>query len=158
MILLVVSSCLSFLSIHSSWVGSQVLKLVNRPTSKQRQLLSKKRDLQLEQSSINMADHFVQYSRIQRKINAIDEELTLDLDKKNNWELKLGLAYGARILFGIILIILSLYYRHTPLFIVDNNLDLSPFNYIISYPNGNNTVTVHFWIMCCTATFRLLKF
>nr|CAI5817809.1 unnamed protein product [Callosobruchus analis] len=158
MMLLMLSSCLSFLSIHSNLVGSQMFKLLNRPTSKQRELFSKKRDLQLEQSSMSIADQFVKYSRIQRKINAIDEELTVTQDKRNNWMLSLGLNYGARILFGIILIVLSVYYRHTPLFIVDNNLDLSPFSYIISYPNGNNSVTLHFWIMCCTAVSRLFKF
>ncbi|VEN38615.1 unnamed protein product [Callosobruchus maculatus] len=93
MILLVVSSCLSFLGMHSSLVGSQMLKLVNRTTSRERELLTKKRDLKLEQSSISMADHFVKYSKIQRKINAIDEELAATQDRNNNWMLELGLTY-----------------------------------------------------------------
>ncbi|CAH1998822.1 unnamed protein product [Acanthoscelides obtectus] len=157
MILLIVSSCLSFLSVHSFWVGSQVLKLVNRPTRKEKDLLSKKRDLKQEQILISMSDNFVKYSKIQRKINAIDGELATTQEHKNNWSLKFGLTYGARIIFGITLVILSIYYRLSPVFVVDKSLDLAPFTYIISYPNENNAVTFHFWVLCCTAVAKLIK-
>nr|CAH7766500.1 unnamed protein product [Callosobruchus chinensis] len=157
MILLIIASCLSFLSVHSSFIGTQVLKWLSKPSSKEKQLLSKKRELILQQSSFSMANSFVQYSKIQRRINSIDEELAINRNSANNWTLQFGLLYGTKIVLGVTLIALSVYYRHTPLFTVDINLDLTPFSYIISYPCETNAITLHFWILCCTAVAKLIK-
>lgn len=111
----------------------------------------------MEQKGISMMNDFAKYSKIQRKINAIDEELSDTKDSKHGITLELILTHGMRAVLGTALLILSIIYRSTPLFTLPENLDLSPFNFIISYPNDSNVVTFHFWVLCCTTTGRLLK-
>lgn len=123
----------------------------------ERELLQQKQALRKEQEQWNMMDDFAKYSKIQRKINAIDEKLKDAKHEKNSLILTIVLKYGPQVLGTICLVLLTLYYRRTPLFQLPDNIDLTPFNYIISYPNEKNYVSFHFWIMSCNVVARLIK-
>lgn len=114
-----------------------------------------------KQSEVNMVDQFAKYAKIQRQINAIDQELQeLQGNRRNSsliWDI--ALKYALKIPFAVLLVIFSIYYRDTPAFVVDKSFDLFPFGNIIAYPSKErNSVSLHFWIMCCTAFFRVIKF
>lgn len=130
---------------------------MNKPSLKEKMLISEKNDLKLEQSKINMIDSFARYSKIQRKINSIDHDLTKYRNEKNSILLHIGLTHGLKIVLGLLLFVLSVYYRYSPVFELSSNVDLTPFAQMISYPNENNQVSFHFWVLCCSSVSRLIN-
>ncbi|XP_057663330.1 guided entry of tail-anchored proteins factor 1-like [Diorhabda carinulata] len=155
--LLLVATALSFINVHSNLISKQLLKWLNRPSFKEKQLLSKKNDLKTQQSTISITENFVIYSKIQRQINKIDDELGECRVGKNSLTTHFGLTFGIKFLFSVILLMLSVYFRSTPIIILDKNIDLMPFNYLISYPNSGNAVSFHFWVMCSSAVANLIE-
>lgn len=134
------------------------MKFLKRQTEKERSLLDQKRALQVEQSRLSMVDNFASYSKLQRQINAIDQELTNQRSNRSYTSIKLNLffTYGLKILLGVIIVVLSMYFRKEPVFVLSKKFDLSPFTKVISYPNEDNAVSFHFWVMCCSAVARLI--
>ncbi|RZB39529.1 uncharacterized protein BDFB_001263 [Asbolus verrucosus] len=139
-------------------VDLQILKWLNKQTGKEKDLMSLKIALKNEQSSINMVDQFAKYSKIQRKINSIDEELQQINGKKptRNFLVQLGFTYGVKSVLVLVLIVLSIYYRYTPVFYLGDKVNLVPFTSLICYPNDVNYVSFYFWVMCSAAVARLL--
>lgn len=135
-----------------------MLKWLNIPTDKECDLLSQKRQLLSEQSAINMVDSFAKYSKLQRQINLIDQELT-DLQGQRsytNFKYQFFVMYGVRFLIAVLLFLLSIYYRNVPVFSVPKKFDLTPFTMLIAYPNKDNDVSFHFWVFCCTNIAKLI--
>ncbi|KAL3281513.1 hypothetical protein HHI36_004720 [Cryptolaemus montrouzieri] len=159
MLLLIVSTLLSFLSVHSKVIGKPVLQWLSKISKEEDTKIYEIKKLKTEQQKLNMVDNFVEYSRIQRKINRLTESLGEIKNSKtaNNFYIKMGLSYGLKIVLATLLIILSIYYRKTPVLYLDNSVNLTPFGYFISFPNSGNSVSFHFWVMCCTAVARLIK-
>lgn len=104
-----------------------------------------------------MVDNFAKYSKLQRRINLIDNQLRQNHEQKGSLVTQLGLKYGFKFIFWIILLIFSYYYKSTPVFQLDANINLIPFNTIITYPNGDNYVSFHFWHICCCVVLRIIK-
>lgn len=115
--------------------------------------------LEVEQSQISMVDEFASYSKIQRRINVIEQQLSEIRSERsyNVLQLNFVFTYGMKVAFILILMWISIYYRNVPVFKLSQRFDLSPFTRIISYPNTDNSVSVHFWVMCCTAVAKLIK-
>ncbi|CAG9859581.1 unnamed protein product [Phyllotreta striolata] len=158
MILLIVATILSFASIHSILLGKQILKWWNKPTTKEKDLMTQKNDLKKVQKSISITDNFAKYSRIQRQINKIDEDLNTYKVGKNNLFIHFGLTYGLKVFFGLLLVGLSIYYRSTPVMKIPSDIDLTPFDRFISYPHSEKVVSFHFWVLCSSATAKLIKY
>lgn len=135
----------------------QVLKWINKPSIKEKELMTQKNELKKVQNSISITDNFAKYSKIQRQINKIDENLSDFRSEKNNLYIHFGLTYGLQIFFAIVLVGLSIYYRSTPVIAIDKSIDLTPFSYLISYPHSENVVSFHFWVLCSSTTARLIK-
>lgn len=127
------------------------------PTVEEKELMEDKRCLKTEQSEISITENFAKYSKLQRKINSIDEKLNELRGNRNDITLQLLITYGLKILIGTIIFFCSVYFRNSPLFHIDERISLMPFNKIVSYPNGQNTVSFHFWVLCCSAVARLIK-
>ncbi|ERL85482.1 guided entry of tail-anchored proteins factor 1 [Dendroctonus ponderosae] len=155
--LLLVATILSFLASHSSRFSNLLRKWTNRLSSEGKQLQKEKQTLKDEQLKYNMVDDFAKYSKIQRKINAIDEKLKACNSNQDSIWWQLASAYVPQVICTLILMFLSMYYRSTPLFRLPDYIDLTPFNYIISYPNERNSVSFHFWVMGCNIIARSLK-
>lgn len=138
----------------------QFFRWAYKTTALERLLLTQKADLKFEQSKLSMVDQFARFSRIQRKINSIEQELTeLQSQRlRNNLIVRMLCTYVVRFIFGMVLTCLGIYYRNTPLLSISSKFDLSPFTYILSYPNAvDNTVSVPVWIMCCTTVGSIIK-
>lgn len=135
-----------------------MLKWLNIPTDKECELLSRKRELLSEQSTVNMVNSFAKYSRIQRQINVIDQELTELQGERSytSFKYKFFFMYGIRFIIAVLLFLLSIYYRNVPVFSVPRKFDLTPFTNVIAYPNKDNDVSFHFWVFCCTTIARLI--
>ncbi|XP_044750164.1 guided entry of tail-anchored proteins factor 1 [Coccinella septempunctata] len=158
MFLLIISTLLSFLSVHTKIITNPVMHWMNRVSKEEKTKLNEIKALQCAQQKLSMVDNFVEYSKIQRKINKLTESLKESKSRNSNdFFLKIGIPYGLRIIIISMLIILCLYYRGSPLFYLESSINLFPFGYFISFPNGRNSVSFHFWVMCCTAFARLIK-
>lgn len=177
MYLFIVLTVLSFLSVHANHLGKpvsvanrtfvkniyhlfspQILKWLNIPTDKECELLSRKRQLLSEQSTLNMVDSFSKYSKIQRQINSIDQEISELQGERSyaNFKYNLFFKYGLKFLISVLLFVLWIYYRRVAVFSVPRKFDLTPFTKIIAYPNKDNDVSFHFWVLCCTTIARII--
>lgn len=134
------------------------MKWLNIATDKECELLSRKRELLSEQSTLNMVDNFAKYSKIQRQINSIDLELSEIQGERSYTNIKYNLffMYGLRAIIAVLLFVLSIYYRSVAVFSVPRKFDLTPFTKLIAYPNKDNDVSFHFWVFCCTTIARLI--
>lgn len=107
-----------------------------------------------------MIDDFARYSKLQRKINQIDIELS-DLQNerlKSSIIVKMVCTYGIRAVFALVLLTFSIYYRQSTVGCLSKKIDLFPLTNVISFPNGkDNCISVPFWITCCTTVGTLLK-
>lgn len=135
-----------------------MLKWLNMPTAKESDLHLKKRQLLKEQSKLNMVDSFAKYSKIQRQINRVDQELSEFQSERSysNFKCKFFFMYGFRVIISLLLFVMSIYYRRVPVFSVPRKFDLSPFTSLIAYPNKDNDVSFHFWVICCTTVSKLI--
>lgn len=113
--------------------------------------------LKYEQNQISITESFAKHSKLQRKINIIDEKLDELRSDRNNVTFQFTIIYGFKIVIGMLVLFSSIYFRNVPVFHVDERISLIPLDHIISYPNEKNTVSFHFWVICCTAVARLIK-
>lgn len=104
-----------------------------------------------------MVDNFAKYSKLERKIISIDIQLHESKEKKGGFLTKISLNYGFKIAVWLILITCSYLYKTTPVLQLDKKLDLTPFNFLISYPHGDNYISFHFWLVCCSVVARAVK-
>lgn len=136
------------------------MKFLNRKTTKECELLLSRKKLQNEQSGLSVMNDFAKYSKVQRKINAVDQELQEIRTTKisSNFIFTNGFKYGLKVFFHILLIFLTIYYHKSPVFVLDDKYDFFPFTNLISYPNKEiNAVSVHFWIISNTYVFKLVN-
>lgn len=104
-----------------------------------------------------MKDNFVAHAKLQRKIIALEIKIKNESSERNNnkyvWHL--GISYGIKSFFGICIFALVIYYRHTPVYVFPEYMDLYPFNKIISYPNIElGSVSIYFW---CIVTYSAVR-
>ncbi|XP_065164693.1 guided entry of tail-anchored proteins factor 1 [Atheta coriaria] len=160
MYLFLVTTLIGFLSVHVSVLTKYISKIFNRIPQAERTLLEERRELLKQQAALSVSRDFVKHSKLQRKINAIDEQLKESGSKRNgnNFIYNIGINYGCNILLSVVMIFLSVYYRKVPVFIVETKYNLWPFGGLISFPNDvENSVSVHFWMVSCSSVARLLK-
>jgi len=107
--------------------------------------------LKKELSSISMTDEFARHAKLQRKINAIQDELAVETTNatnkatadKNKFH---SACYGSLVLSHLIMI---MYHRSTPLFVLPVQW-FGPINWIISFPTGiEGAVGFTFWLFTC---------
>ncbi|XP_045471243.1 guided entry of tail-anchored proteins factor 1-like [Harmonia axyridis] len=158
MLLLILSTLLSFLSVHTKFITNPLMKWMQSSSKEEISKRNEIKSLQSAQQKLSMVDNFVEYSKIQRKINRITESLKeKELENSNSFYMKIGIPYGLKMIIITLLVILCFYYRSSPLFYLESSINLFPFQYFISFANGKNSVSFHFWVMCCTAFARSIK-
>ena len=170
---------LSFINVHSSLLSKlvhtwkiqnelnihardfQILSWISRTSHAERDLLRKRRELKSEQALVNMVDHFAKYSKIQRKINAIDGDLLKikNLKPSSSLTIRALLQQGVKVALCLILLCISLIFAYKPVIVFDAHLDLYPLSSVISYPTEEvNAISVHVWALACSAAARSMNF
>lgn len=135
----------------------QILRWSNKPSKEEIKLTEEKTMLKHEQNQMSITENFAKHSKLQRKINIIDEKINELRNDRNNMTFHFSVIYGLKLFIGILVLLSSIYFRNIPVFHVDERISLMPFNHIISFPNEKNSVSFHFWILCCSAVARLIK-
>ncbi|KAG5897462.1 hypothetical protein JTB14_002723 [Gonioctena quinquepunctata] len=90
MFLLITATVLSFLSVHSSIIGNLISKWMNKPSIRETELISERRQLKIEQSQLSITDDFAKYSKLQRKIIKIDEAVSAYRSGNSGLTVKIG--------------------------------------------------------------------
>jgi len=107
--------------------------------------------LKKELSTISMTDEFARHAKLQRRVNAIQDALTIETTEatnkatadKNKFH---SVCYGSLILSHLVVI---MYHRSTPLFVLPVQW-FGPINWIISFPTGvEGAVGFTFWLITC---------
>jgi len=107
--------------------------------------------LKKELSTISMTDEFARHAKLQRRINALQDVLTMETTEatnkatadKNKFH---SACYGSLVFSQIIMI---MYHRSSPLFILPVQW-FGPINWIISFPTGiDGAVGFTFWLFTC---------
>lgn len=133
------------------------MRFTNGPSREEKELNEEKHNLITERNQISITEHFAKHSKVQRKINAIDEKLNDIRNEKSNISVQLAVIYGLKLAIGALVVLISIFFRNYPVFKIDEKISLVPFDYFISFPNEKNTVSFHFWYLCCATVARLIK-
>jgi len=125
----------------------QLRSLLAATKSRKDELLRLKKEL----ASISMTDEFARHAKLQRRINALQDDLTAETTEATNTAGAVkskfhSACYGSLILSQLIMI---MYHRSTPLFLFPAKW-FGPVNWIISFPTGiNGAVGFTFWLITC---------
>ncbi|KAK9759065.1 CHD5-like protein [Popillia japonica] len=83
--LLTVIFVLCVINTKISYFTKPILKWLYQASTQEKELLVEKVKLKNEQAQISMVDNFARHAKIQRKINAIDEEMSqMKSDRQTN--------------------------------------------------------------------------
>lgn len=123
----------------------------------ERALQASIREQRTELAGIPMMKEYTTYVRLERKIVESEQKLQ-KIRGENQMKktiLKYGLAYGLNAVFTLVLVVLSLYHRRTPVMVFPGDYNFVPFSGLMSFPTGvSNAVSVPFWIFASSFVMR----
>lgn len=96
-----------------------------------------------------MRQEYTAYVKVERKIAAAQMRLNqLNGDQTQKLAIQYGVPYGCQFVLTLLLIVLSIMYRYTPVLVFDENkYNLTPFGSLVRFPTGiDDAVSVPFWI------------
>lgn len=128
----------------------QIVSYLSAATWKEKLLLDQIKQLKDELEDIPMRSEYTKYVKTERKIAAVQTELSTMRSKKQtkNLALQYGIPYGTQFTLSFVLLVLSIVYRYTPVIMFDGQqFDLVPFGALLRFPTGiDGAVSVPFWI------------
>lgn len=105
-----------------------------------------------------MKDNYVEYVKIERKINEVNAAIEAESMKKSQSMKTLttfGINYIFKTVIGFILFLVIVFNRKTPVIIFSEEFNFDPFSSIISYPSKiTNAISVPFWAFINNYFFR----
>lgn len=114
--------------------------------------------LKLQLQKTSMKENYVEYVRLERKINDID--IAIEQEKKNQsltFLTSFGVNYAAKFIFGLVLFVIVFFKRNQPVIVFSEKFNFAPFSGIISYPsNVANSISLPFWVFINNYLFRQL--
>ncbi|XP_058812551.1 guided entry of tail-anchored proteins factor 1 [Topomyia yanbarensis] len=150
MYILFVITIICFLMAFASKISKPALALFFQDSPETRVLCAEGDLLRRELSRILMRDEYIRYVKVERKLVAVDNKLAearnRDAGRRKIYEL--GLHYGAYTALALGLIVISIFYRYTPVVVFGDNFNFDPFGKVLSFPTGvPNAVSTVFWIV-----------
>ena len=136
----------------------QLSNLSVKLSPKERTLLEEIKELKNEQSGISMMDEFAKYSKIERKLIKLREEMkqigSFKMEEMKNAKKSLNIAFYA-ILALFYLFIITNYGFGSPLIKFPDEKWIKPFGWIISSPIFDAvSLGIPFWIFCCKSVLN----
>lgn len=113
--------------------------------------------LKAEQKGISMKDEFAAYSKLQRKINKLENQLKDNSQTRigKNLAVKGTLQLVLRAVLGLITLVSVIWFRREP--IVALKGDLFPLATILRYPSDMpNAISTHMWVLISNVSLRIL--
>ncbi|XP_031633469.1 uncharacterized protein LOC116347139 [Contarinia nasturtii] len=150
MILLLSITVISFLITFIHFITKPVVALLTSASAEEKQLIAEISKLKEELENISLRQEYTAYVKIERKIVAaqakLNEERNLHQTKKLMYQY--GIPYGFQALLSVILILITVFYRYTPIIVFNGSQhNFIPFGPILRFPTGiDGAVSVPFWI------------
>ncbi|XP_058467187.1 guided entry of tail-anchored proteins factor 1 [Malaya genurostris] len=150
MYILFVVTVVCFLMAFTSKLSKPILALFFQDAPEIRVLKAEADLLRRELSRISMRDDYIRYVKVERKLVAADTKLTevrnRDAGRRQVYEL--GINYGTYAALALGLIVISIFYRYTPVVVFGDSFNFEPFGKVLSFPTGvPNAVSTVFWIV-----------
>ncbi|RWS25728.1 tryptophan-rich protein-like protein [Leptotrombidium deliense] len=118
-----------------------IVSLLSYDSERNINLRKQIKELRLELGNISMLNEFAKYTRIQRKVDKMSEELKSE----------------SKIALGLIMAYLMWNYRNTPLLVLSSNI-FYPFGAILSFPTGiEGAIGITPWLVVVTCIGRRLE-
>ncbi|BFF97962.1 guided entry of tail-anchored proteins factor 1 [Drosophila madeirensis] len=130
-----------------------------------RQWQSEIDDAREELENVRNAEHAGEYAkaikilRAERKLADAEAKLksARSMDAFKEMGIDTVAYYVSKVLLALILIVVSILNRSTPVIVIDLGISLAPFTGLLSFPTGvYNAVSVPVWAFSCNVTFRLI--
>ncbi|XP_055633111.1 guided entry of tail-anchored proteins factor 1-like [Toxorhynchites rutilus septentrionalis] len=150
MYLLLVITIICFLMPFVSKITKLILLMVFRESLEVRALRAESEHIKRELSKISMRDDYIKYVKVERKLVAVDTKLNeaKSGESARRMVYEYGIQYGAYAILALSLVIISIFYRYTPVVVFGKNFNFAPFERVLSFPTGvPNSVSCVFWIV-----------
>ncbi|XP_017136608.1 tail-anchored protein insertion receptor WRB [Drosophila miranda] len=118
-----------------------------------------------ELENVRNAEHSGEYVKAIKTLRAerkvADAEAKFKSAKKIDAFKEMGIDtvayYVSKVLLALVLIVVSILNRSTPVIVIDLRISLAPFTGLLSFPTGvYNAISVPVWAFSCNVTFRLI--
>ena len=138
--LFLVVTILGFIRPFISPIVKHTVKLLHRPSSREKQLLLEVKSLTKDLNGVSMVDEFARHARIQRNITKIRGELeTWNKDKRmSQIKTTYGFIFFLRSIHWILVFVVNFVFRWTPVMVIPKELfnPWFPFGFIMAFPTG----------------------
>lgn len=107
-------------------------------------------DIRRELSKISMRDNYIEYIQTERKLVELEAQMTAQRNKFNWLKVayEYSIKYGLYAILTLVLIIISIVHRYTPVLVFGENFRFEPFGKVLNFPTGvPNAVSTVFWIV-----------
>lgn len=116
--------------------------------------------LRADLKKISMRDNYVEYVKLERQI-VIKEEKIQKLRMSmghQNLIIKYALPYGAQGLLWLTIVVITVYFRKTPVIVFNKEFNFVPFGLIMRYPTSvDNAISVPFWVFISSFVSRTIS-
>ncbi|KAL9694312.1 hypothetical protein quinque_013597 [Culex quinquefasciatus] len=150
MYILFAVTIICFLMAFVSKLTKNLLSFLLRDSPETRALKAESDQIRRELSRISMRDNYTGYVKVERKLVAVDTQLgeakSKDSSRRTIYEF--GLRWGLYGVLAFVLVVISIFYRYTPVVVFGDNFSFDPFGRVLSFPTGvPNAVSTVFWIV-----------
>lgn len=107
-----------------------------------------------------MRDNYVEYVKLERQIFVKEEYIQkLRMSKgQHNLIVKYALPYGAQGLLWLTIVVITVYFRKSPVIVFDKEFNFVPFGFIMRYPTSvDNAISVPFWVFISSFVSRTIS-
>lgn len=122
------------------------------------ELKTQENQLKIKLKQTPMKENYVEYVKIERKINELD--VAIEEEKKSQsfaYLTSFGINYLTKFILGLILFLIIVFNRNQPVIVFSKEFNFAPFSSIIAYPsNVENAISVPFWVFINNYLFRQL--
>lgn len=135
----------------------QIATCFSKPSNEERNILATVLKLKAEQKLISMKDEFAAYSKLQRQIIKLENQLKDDLQTRRTKSLavKGTIHIILQVTIAFIIIVSVIWFRREP--IVAFKANLFPITSILRYPSDMpNAISTHIWVLVSNVSIRSL--
>ncbi|KAI5637562.1 CHD5-like protein domain-containing protein [Phthorimaea operculella] len=155
--LLVYFVILCLLSALVPHLGKTIAICFAKPSKQERQTWADILQLKAKQKTLSMKDDFAAYSKIQRKINVLENQLKDNTQSRRTKSLAIkgSIHIGLQAFVGLIILASVIWYRREPIVALKGNL--FPLETILRYPSDvPNSISTHMWVLISNVSIRSL--
>ncbi|XP_049876201.1 guided entry of tail-anchored proteins factor 1-like [Pectinophora gossypiella] len=138
-------------------LGRTIAGCYSRPSSEERMIWGEIVKLKAEQKNVSMKDEFAAYSKLQRKINKLENHLKDNSQSRRTKSLAIkgSVLIILQVVMGLLIVASVIWFRREPIVVLKG--DLFPLTTVLSYPSDMpNAISTHMWVLISNVSVRSL--